>query len=54
MHKSLIIFDFDGTIADTLRVALSIINDLGDEFGFRRLNQKEFVELKGKKRSRTP
>lgn len=48
MNKSLIIFDFDGTIADTLRVGLSIINDLGEEFGFRRLNQNEFIELKGK------
>ncbi len=49
MHpKSLIIFDFDGTIADTLRVALKIINELGDEFGFRKLNQGELIELKGK------
>ncbi|RMG26003.1 MAG: HAD family hydrolase [Bacteroidetes bacterium] len=48
MHKSLLIFDFDGTIADTLRVAIQIVNELGDEFGFRKLNQREFTELKGK------
>lgn len=48
MHKSLLIFDFDGTIADTLRVAIKIINELGDEFGFRQVSQSEFAELKSK------
>lgn len=48
MHKSLLIFDFDGTIADTLRIAVKIANELGEEFGFRKVTQGEFVELKSK------
>lgn len=33
----LLIFDFDGTIADTFAAGLEILNLLSDEFGFRRL-----------------
>jgi phosphoglycolate phosphatase len=46
--KSMLIFDFDGTIADTLPVAIEIVNALGDEFGFRSVHQEEFLELKHK------
>lgn len=46
--KSLLIFDFDGTIADTLPVAITIVNALGKEFGFPQLKQNEFLELKHK------
>lgn len=46
--KRLLIFDFDGTIADTLPVAVHIVNALGDEFGFRQVLAEEFVELKHK------
>lgn len=33
-HKKIIIFDFDGTLADTLEVVISIINDLAEDFGY--------------------
>jgi phosphoglycolate phosphatase len=46
--KSMLIFDFDGTIADTLPVAVEIVNALGGEFGFRQVQQEEFIELKHK------
>lgn len=48
MQKSLIIFDFDGTIADTLEVAHLITTELSEEFGFPKLSKTEFVELKGR------
>jgi phosphoglycolate phosphatase len=48
MKKSLLIFDFDGTIADTLLVALKILNELGEEYGFPPVDRQQFVELKQK------
>ncbi len=48
MQKSLLIFDFDGTIADTLLVALDILNELGEDFDFPPIDRKLFVELKQK------
>jgi phosphoglycolate phosphatase len=48
MKKSLIIFDFDGTIADTLLVAVQIINELGTEFDLPRVSKHEFVTFKNK------
>lgn len=37
----LYLFDFDGTIADTLDISLSILNELAREFGFRSLRREE-------------
>lgn len=36
-----LIFDFDGTIGDTFHVGLEILNQLSEEFGFRRLDMKD-------------
>ena len=36
--KSFILFDFDGTIADTISVGLDIINAHADRFGYKRLD----------------
>ncbi|MFO7030115.1 carotenoid oxygenase [Limnospira fusiformis CCALA 023] len=33
-YQKIIIFDFDGTLADTLEVVISIINDLAEDFGY--------------------
>ncbi|EKD09863.1 HAD hydrolase-like protein [Limnospira platensis] len=33
-HEKIIIFDFDGTLADTLEVVISITNDLAADFGY--------------------
>jgi phosphoglycolate phosphatase len=49
MKKQLIIFDFDGTIADTLTVAVEIFNVVGCEFGLPKLTQEQFAELKQKR-----
>ncbi len=40
------IFDFDGTLADTVGPLLSIANDLSREFGFAPLNDAEFQRLR--------
>lgn len=49
MEKELIIFDFDGTIADTLAVAAEIFNTVGYEFGLPKLSPEQFAELKQKR-----
>lgn len=46
MTKKLLVFDFDGTIADTLLVAVDIVNELSSEFGFPQVSPEEFVTLK--------
>jgi len=40
-RPGLILFDFDGTVADTLVVSHGILNDLAREFGFRELPREE-------------
>lgn len=46
MKKSLLIFDFDGTIADTLQVAVEIVNELAQEFNFPQISAAQMPELK--------
>lgn len=41
-----ILFDFDGTIADTHDAFLEIVNDLADEFGYPRVDQVQLERLK--------
>lgn len=40
-HCSVLIFDFDGTLADTFGVGLGIFNQLSAEFGFRSIADEE-------------
>lgn len=39
------IFDFDGTIADTFQAAVAVLNNLADEFGYRRATPEEMAEI---------
>ncbi|MEO0468456.1 MAG: HAD-IA family hydrolase [Bacteroidota bacterium] len=48
MQKNLLIFDFDGTIANTLAVAHHILNEVGQEFNLPKVNQQQVMALKGK------
>jgi len=48
LNKKLLVFDFDGTIADTLSIALLIINEIGEEFGWPVLDKEQFVDYKQK------
>ena len=47
MKHKVVIFDFDGTIANTLDSI--IMNDLSDEFGYRKIKQEDIQYLRGKK-----
>jgi len=44
-----IIFDFDGTIADTLDSVVKIVNDHADHFEYRRVTKEDIPYLQGKK-----
>lgn len=48
MEKTLLIFDFDGTIANTLEVAVDIANAMSREFHFPSMTKEEFVNYRGK------
>ena len=39
--KTTIIFDFDGTIADSVPVGMKILNELSEEYGFRKIEEKD-------------
>ena len=49
MRDTVFIFDFDGTIADTLQYVLEISNRLADEFGYKTIHESEVEGLKGKR-----
>ncbi|MEZ4777250.1 MAG: HAD-IA family hydrolase [Bacteroidia bacterium] len=48
MPKKLLIFDFDGTIADTLVIAEQIMHELAPEFNLPKVSREEFIHLKHK------
>lgn len=48
MTYPVIIFDFDGTIADTLPLLVKILNRLSTEFGYKELREENIDELRAK------
>lgn len=46
MTAKAILFDFDGTIADTYQAIATITNQLSGEFGYKALNQEELLLIK--------
>jgi phosphoglycolate phosphatase len=42
-----IIFDFDGTLADTLGILIEITNELATEFGYQPINEQQVIQLQG-------
>lgn len=46
MQKKVLIFDFDGTIADTLEVIVKITNNLADEFGYPPSSQEDLAKIR--------
>ncbi|MCI4667897.1 MAG: HAD-IA family hydrolase [Bacteroidia bacterium] len=48
LQKKILVFDFDGTIADTLKIALLIVNEIGEDYGWPKLDKAGFVEYKKK------
>ena len=47
--SKIIIFDFDGTIADTLDSVVKIVNDHAEHFGYKKVTKKDIPYLQGKK-----
>ena len=45
-NAKLIVFDFDGTLADTLDALLSITNKLASEFGYQQITNEQLANLK--------
>ncbi|ABR49090.1 HAD-superfamily hydrolase, subfamily IA, variant 1 [Alkaliphilus metalliredigens QYMF] len=41
-----IIFDFDGTLVDSLDIAINAVNKLSDKFGFKKVKKEEFDFLR--------
>lgn len=46
MTLKVIIFDFDGTIADTLETIVNILNGLSEEFGYKKASQEDLEHYK--------
>jgi len=46
MTAKVILFDFDGTIADTYQAIANITNQLSTEFGYKALNEEELCSIK--------
>ncbi|MBI4894550.1 MAG: HAD-IA family hydrolase [Candidatus Aenigmarchaeota archaeon] len=46
-EKRVVIFDFDGTIADTMDETVAIFNRLAEENGYRKITAKEIKILRG-------
>jgi phosphoglycolate phosphatase len=47
MHCKLVIFDFDGTLADTFPWFMRVINDVADRYDFKRVEPHEVEVLRG-------
>jgi phosphoglycolate phosphatase len=45
--KHTLLFDFDGTIADTLGIGIEIVNKYSGKFGYRKIQEEEIERLKG-------
>lgn len=48
MKKKIILFDFDGTIADSMKSILKIINRLSKEFGYKKIRDEEIDRYRNK------
>lgn len=48
MDQKLLIFDFDGTIADSAEMILETINQLSDTYGYAKIKESDVEGLRGK------
>lgn len=46
MKRTTIIFDFDGTIADSFKTMVEVYNEIGQEFHLKKLTMKEALSLR--------
>lgn len=54
MKQSVLLFDFDGTIADTVSEVLSIYNRIASESGLRQISMREFEAMREMNASDVP
>ncbi len=47
MRYDLVIFDFDGTLADSAEWTLGILNQVAERYGFRQVSEAETAMLRG-------
>jgi phosphoglycolate phosphatase len=47
MRYKVVIFDFDGTLADSAAWVIDVLGDVADQFGFRKPDSDELEELRG-------
>ena len=47
MRYKLVVFDFDGTLADSFAWFVGVFNDAADRFRFRRIDERELDALRG-------
>jgi phosphoglycolate phosphatase len=45
--RKILIFDFDGTIADSLQTMITVFNNLAGSYNFNKLNNKQVKKLRG-------
>ncbi len=48
VNKKLLLFDFDGTIADTIEPIVHIVNEHAQEYGIKEIDSKDLKRLRGK------
>ena len=48
MAYKLVIFDFDGTLADSAGWLFGVLNQVADRYGFRRTSEAEIAMLRGR------
>jgi len=46
LPQKMLLFDFDGTLADTRTIALEILNEMSREFGYRELPEADLEEVR--------
>lgn len=46
MKLPFLLFDFDGTIADSIHLGLKIANNLAPDFGIKRLSEEDFAKVR--------
>jgi phosphoglycolate phosphatase len=46
-RRCAVVFDFDGTLADTLRLAVEVLNEVAPEFGFEPVDDATVESLRG-------
>lgn len=49
MEKKILLFDFDGTISDSLRTVIRILNNLSTKYGYKKIRKGDITKLRNMK-----